>query len=156
MKYFLVVLLLVAVIITAGCVNENKNVVTSPTPVATHFPNAVVKTTTEPQTATPPQDSPHFPTPKYKVGDVLSKEMPYYYQGFMISGYNEKTGKYSRIGLGRWNCGNGKYGVWYKEGGNNWDDMDASLMEGAYPIYLGHIDNPSKIPSAREVNTTKC
>jgi len=97
-----------------------------------------------------------FSKPKYTVGDVISKEMPYYYQGFMISDYNLATGKYSRVELGRANCGNGKYGPWWRYGGNKWEDMDASLMEGAYPIYLGHIDDPNNIPSAWEIDPLKC
>jgi len=143
MKYLLFVLLLVTILIISGCVSESKNNVVTRT-----------QTTTQPSVAitTPEQQTATFPTPKYKVGDVISKEMPYYYQGFMISGYNDKTGKYSRVELARANCGNGKYGIWWRPGGNNWEDLDVSSMEGAYPIYLGHIDVPSSIPSYRELS----
>jgi hypothetical protein len=150
MNHFVFVLLLVTAIITAGCVNGNQNTVGTPTITNGGISHPVQQTTTS------PQELSRFPMPKYKVGDVISKEMPYYYQGFMISDYNEKTGKYSRLELGRANCGNGKYGIWWRAGGNNWEDMDASSMEGAYPIYLGHIDDPSKIPSARQINPLQC
>jgi hypothetical protein len=50
MKYFLCIVLLVAVLVTAGCISENKNVVVTPTATVTRttdLPVSVVPTLTE-------------------------------------------------------------------------------------------------------------
>ena len=73
----------------------------------------------------------------------------------MVAGYNETTGKYRRVELNRWNYGNGRYGNWSIVGGNRWEDLDATTMEGSYRKYLGHIENHEIIIGIIDNSTSK-
>ncbi|WP_321504739.1 hypothetical protein [uncultured Methanoregula sp.] len=135
---FILVILAIGFVLASGCTQAPAPQVQQAAPSVT--PTAIATTTT-----IAAQLIPTFPTPKYKIGDVISREMPYYNQGFMIAGYNESSGKYRRMELNRWIYSNGSYGPWYKAPGNNWDDMNAYFMEQNYPVYLGHV-NPNETP----------
>lgn len=147
MKILIVVCALVILLISAGCISGEKSTIQpqnySSIPVVSTPEKAVVRIQTSANSDV---------QPKYKVGDIVSKEMPYYYQGFMISGYSETTGMYGRVELNRWNYGNGTYGNWSKAGGNNWEDLNATLLEQNYPIFLGHVD-PQEIPGVSDNRT---
>jgi hypothetical protein len=142
---FILVLLAIGFILACGCTAQQA------------APASVQQTRVQdlPITNEVPHQVPtasQFPPPKYVIGDVIAKTGPYYIQGFLIAGYNETTGKYQRVELNRWNYGNGNYGPWKKAGGNDWEDLDATIMEASYQKYLGHV-NPDEIPGVTDGRT---